>query len=83
MSLDLGDLSMNQQNESPGGRTDRDTDCFCERGVRVCPAATGAGALLRAEDRTLSALRADGDDAGDHLFRLVASACNAMVRPYL
>ena len=51
--------------------------------MRVCPAATGAGALLRADDRSLSALRADGDDSGDKLFGLVASARNAMVRPYL
>ena len=33
--------------------------------MRVCAAATGAGARLRAEDRSLSALRKDCDDAGD------------------
>ena len=84
MSLDSEDLSMNQRTKVPAASRDRDTDFFfCESGVCVCPAATGAGALLRAEDCLLSALRADGDDAGEQLFRLVASARNAMVRPYL
>ena len=72
---------MDQQNKSP--EAEQIATLICERGVRVCPAAIDAGALLRAEDRSLSSLREDGDDAGEQLFRLVTSARNAMERPYL
>ena len=83
MSLDYGDLSLNQQNESPAGEQIATQTALRARRACVCAAATGASARLRAEDRSLFALRADGDDADEQLFRLLASARNAMVLPYL